>query len=238
MPRNAMPTLISFSGIDGAGKSTQISALQDHLHQAGYKTRVIAFWDEVALLTKWRENAGHKLFKGEKGVGSPERPVNRRDKNVQTWYMVPIRFGLCLLDALGLQLAISRLQNDNPETDVVIFDRYLYDEIANLNLRNAITRAYVRLLLKTFRHPDAAFFLDADAAEARRRKPEYPIDFIEQNRAAYRRLSELRPEISLIHVKSIDATADLIWAKVQKQLSSPGVRPEVAADRNPVTKAP
>jgi pantothenate kinase-related protein Tda10 len=86
------PTLISFSGIDGAGKSTQIEALRARLKQAGLSTLSVIFWTDVARMTRLREVTGHTLFKGDKGVGTPAKPVSRRDKNVRSWYMTGARY--------------------------------------------------------------------------------------------------------------------------------------------------
>ena len=152
--------LVSFSGIDGAGKTTQINNLISWIEQAGLRVRVVAFWDDVATLRRLRENTGHALFKGEKGIGSPDKPVNRRDKNVQSWYMVPIRIGLAALDALGLMRVIAGIRKRD-DADVVIFDRYLYDQVANLDVKKNIAGTYVRLLLKLIPHPDVAYLLDA-----------------------------------------------------------------------------
>ncbi|MGA8529191.1 MAG: thymidylate kinase, partial [Acidobacteriaceae bacterium] len=88
------PTLVSFSGIDGAGKSTQIDALRTLMSGAGLQVRVIPFWDEVARLKNVRETSGHKIFKGDKGVGSPDRPIERRDKNVRSRTMSLVRLFL------------------------------------------------------------------------------------------------------------------------------------------------
>ena len=54
-----------------------------------------------SMLTGVREFSGHTLFKGEKGVGSPDKPVNRRDKNVRSWYMTTVRLLLYFLDAMS-----------------------------------------------------------------------------------------------------------------------------------------
>ena len=43
------PLLISFSGVDGSGKSTQIDSLRSALHAAGLKTTLLAFWDNVVV---------------------------------------------------------------------------------------------------------------------------------------------------------------------------------------------
>jgi thymidylate kinase len=72
-----------------------------------------------------------------------------------------------------------------PNADVVIFDRYLYDELANLNLQNRLLRMATRLLLKLVPHPDVSFLLDADPILARQRKPEYPLGFLRFNRTNY-----------------------------------------------------
>ena len=55
--------LVSFSGMDGAGKSTQIASLRAHMEEAGLRVRIITFWDDVARLAKpvFREVSGHKL---------------------------------------------------------------------------------------------------------------------------------------------------------------------------------
>ena len=177
------PISISFSGIDGAGKSTQIQALRDALESQGQSVRIVAFWDEIAALTRLREGAGHRIFKGEKGVGSPEKPVNRRDKNVQTWPMAMIRLGLYFLDAFSARIRVRQALRSG--SGVVIFDRYIYDQFANLNLRRPLLRAYVRTVMRLVPRLDVSFILDANPAQARARKPEYPLEFIALNRQAY-----------------------------------------------------
>jgi thymidylate kinase len=205
---------VSFSGIDGAGKSTQIDALRSQLSEAGVHVRVLRFWDDIAVLGRAREYLSHALFKSEKGVGAPGRPVQRRDKNVQTWYMTPARFFLYFLDALSLSATVTRISTANA-ADIVILDRYLYDELANLSLRSRITRAYVRLLLKLIPCPDIAYLLDADPAQAHERKPEYQLDFVNSNRASYLALSALAGGITLIP----PLAAEEITRKVLREIS-------------------
>src|SRR5579864_6753741 len=102
------PMLISFSGIDGAGKSTQIEHLRAALAAAGYRVAQLAFWDDAVVLSRFREAVTHKVFKSEKGVGAPGKPVQRRDKNVRSWYLSLVRSALYLLDALHLRRVVAR----------------------------------------------------------------------------------------------------------------------------------
>ncbi len=180
---------VSFSGIDGAGKGTQIEALRAAAAKAGMRVRIIRFWDEVARLAGLRETSGHKIFKGDKGVGSPDKPLNRRDKNVRTWQMACVRLFLYAVDTVSTRWTVAKALRSG--SDLVIFDRYIYDELANLNLRNPLMRAYIRLVMKLVPRPGVSFILDADAVQARARKPEYPLDFIFVNRQAYVELSRL-----------------------------------------------
>jgi thymidylate kinase len=217
VPENRRAVLVSFSGIDGAGKTTQIGILCDRLRQAGFQVSLLAFWDNVAMLTRVREFSGHTLFKGEKGVGAPDKPVNRQDKNVRSWYMTAVRFALYFLDALSLCFVVARQRRSN--ADVIIFDRYLHDELANLAINNRISRIYARLLLTMTPHPDLAFFLDADPAQARERKPEYPLDFLHQNRAAYLTLSTMGGGMTVIAHLPVAEVADRILEETLKTLS-------------------
>jgi len=180
---------VSFSGIDGAGKSTQIEALRTRLKEAGLRVGLITFWDDVAKLTHMREVTGHTLFKGDKGVGTPDAPINRRDKNVRSWPMTGLRLCLYLIDAVSLRVVIGKaLRSD---TDFVICDRYIYDELANLSLHNPAVRIYVRLIMKFVPKPHISYLLDADPIQARARKPEYPLDFLYTSRESYLTLGDL-----------------------------------------------
>jgi thymidylate kinase len=233
---NRVPTLISFSGIDGAGKSTQIEALQASLHEAGIPVSLVTFWNDVATLTRIREVSGHTLFKGDKGVGTPDRPVNRQDKNVQSWYMTPVRFCLYFADVISLRRMVAKILK--ADAGVVIFDRYVYDELANLPLRNPVTRAYVRLLLRLAPQPDISYLLDADPVQARARKPEYPLDFLHSSRASYLALSELAG-MTIIPPQPIQHAAQQILHQVMQQLSPrPTPLPASPAERLSVSDAP
>jgi thymidylate kinase len=217
--KTSRPISISFSGIDGAGKSTQIQALRDALEHAGLRVRIVAFWDDIAALTRLREGAGHRIFKGEKGVGSPEKPVNRRDKNVRSWPMALIRLGLCLLDSLSTRIrARQALQSG---ADAVIFDRYIYDQFANLNLRRPAIRAYIRALMRLVPRLDVSIILDADPAAARARKPEYPLDFIQINRQAYLDLANLLGGLAVIPPGPVPVVHEQILRRVSQKSGLP-----------------
>jgi len=183
------PVIISFSGIDGAGKSTQIAKLLNCLQDAGLAVRQLTFWDDVVVLSRFRADVSHKFLQGEGGVGTPEKPVNRKDKNVRAWYLTLPRCVLHFLDSVSLRQKLSRARAS--AADVIICDRYIFDQLATLPLERPWARAYARLLLKVAPIPDVSYLLDVDPEIARARKPEYPLDFMHQYRASYLRLRDI-----------------------------------------------
>jgi len=196
--------IVSFSGIDGAGKTTQIQALTHWLLASGLRVELLSFWDNVVLLSRFREKLSHKAFNGDQGIGSPDRPLNRRDKNVTSWPVTTMRFFLYFLDAISVSRKVRQARES--DADVVIFDRYLYDELANLPLNRWGTQAYIRLLLGLIPSPDIAYVVDADPVAARQRKPEYPLEFLRSNREAYLTMSRLAGSMTVIEALPAAAT--------------------------------
>jgi thymidylate kinase len=104
---------------------------------------------------------------------------------------------------------------------VIIFDRYLYDELANLPLRSRLTRSYVHLVLKFVPQPDVAYLVDADPLQARERKPEYPLEFVQRNRAAYLTLNEMTAAMTLITARTTAEVEGDVLREILKKLSPP-----------------
>jgi thymidylate kinase len=195
--------IVSFSGIDGAGKSTQISALETWLRETGHTTKLLTFWDDIVVGSQFREAMSHAAFGGDKGVGSPEKPLERRDKNVTSWPVIAARFFLYLADAIHLCRTVALARKG--DFDVVIFDRYIYDELANLPLKRWPARVFIWTVLKIVPKPDVAYIVDADPEAARARKPEYPLEFLRSNRDAYLSLAQFSGNITVIEPVSIDS---------------------------------
>jgi len=213
--------VVSFSGIDGAGKSTQIQALQAHLHEQGFRTLLLAFWDDVVVFPHFREFMSLKAFKGDEGVGSPDKPIERRDKNVISWYTIAARLLFYLLDAISLRWTLWQV---SPQVEFVIFDRYIYDELANLPPRHALLRFYVKLVLAISPRPTAAYLIDADPDAAYTRKPEYPLEFLWQNRTAYLSISRFIPPMEVVGPDSIDAMTLTILHSLSQHTSGLNTR--------------
>ena len=176
--------LITFSGIDGAGKSTQIEKLSDYLAAHNIPVRRMAFWDDVVLFRNARTGFSRKVLQSDGAVGSPERPAQRNDKNTQTFPLLIGRAILHLLDVLHLRRVVAGIQNETA-CGVVIFDRYLYDQLAALPMKNWLSRAYAKFMLRIAPRPDISYLIDAVPEVARARKPEYPLDFMRQYRSSY-----------------------------------------------------
>lgn len=211
MKERKQAVVVSFSGIDGAGKSTQIEMLRASLAEAGLTSSLLTFWDDVVMFSAFREFCSHAAFGGDKGVGSPDKPINRKDKNVSSWPVMLMRLFFYVFDAAHLSFMAAKAKRS--DVDVMIFDRYIYDELANLPLQQWFVRAYVRWMLKLSPRPDVAYIIDADPAEAIKRKPEYPYDFLKRNRASYLELNEIDKVMTIVAPASvIEAHAQVVKA--------------------------
>jgi thymidylate kinase len=207
-----LPIVVTFSGIDGAGKSTQIEKLCVRLSDSGFRIERLAFWDNVVPLAPLRAWFSHRFLDSEGGVGAPDKPVRRNDKNVRSWYLNFARCGLYLMDAMRLRRAVAAARSSAAE--VVIFDRYIYDQLATLPLELSVTRCWVRFILALVPAPDVAYLLDADPEAARKRKPEYPLEFMRQYRGAYLRLQTIAG-LMLVPASSVEEVHDVIVKKFE-----------------------
>ncbi len=211
------PILISFSGLDGSGKTTQITALREAITLLGMRSALLTFWDDVVVATRCREGFVHIVLGSEQGVGAPGAPVKRRDKNVRSGYLTLVRHFLYLADALHLRMVLRRARRVGNE-EVIVTDRYLYDELANLPLENRFSAAFARLLVWTAPRPDLILLLDADPELARARKPEYSVTFMHHSRRRYFRLAQLLGDMTVIPPLALDEARREILASFLRVL--------------------
>jgi len=200
MKPNQRARLITFSGIDGAGKSTQIAALENAISTRGLDIARISFWDDVAVLSRFRAGASLRMLR-PKPAREQSVPL-RNDKNVRVWYLTVIRAGFYVLDALRLRELVARLQRSG--VDFIILDRCSYDQLVHIRSRCRLARAYIRAVISVAPKPDIAFVLDASPEEAFARKPEYPLPFMREYRQAYLDLRQFAPEIRVIAPGAVD----------------------------------
>jgi thymidylate kinase len=131
-----------------------------------------------------------------------------------TW----VRLFLYFVDAISVRVAVEKALRS--EADVVVFDRYTYDELANLRLQNPVIRGYVKIIMTIASKPHISYLLDADPVKARARKPEYPLDFLYITRNSYLALSELVGGMTVIPALPIEDVRHVILKRALETISS------------------
>jgi len=224
------PLIVSFSGIDGAGKSTQIQKLREYLAAHGVPVKELTFWDNVVMFPRMRAGFSRRVLQSDGSIGSPEKPADRHDKNTQNAPLLLGRSVLHFFDVANLRRIVRKAKAEN--SGVVIFDRYIYDQLAALPMQTWWARAFARVLLRVAPKPDLSYVLDADPEVARARKPEYPLEFMRKYRSSYlelRKMANLQliqpGEVDEVHQAIVDRFRD---CALQKDLD-PAVQSTVAA---------
>ena len=214
--------LVAFSGIDGAGKSTQTSHLQAYLETQGLKP--VYLWSRGGYTT---------LFNGLKSAlrrfGGNRLPPpgisERRQAYMQRRWVRCLWLVLSLLDLVrvyGLTIRFWRLLG-RP----VLCDRYLWDTLIDLRLNfpaENVERWWLwRLLVRLAPQPDVSFLLMIPVEESLRRSQEKDEPFPEPEEGRRRRYAQYQQLQQKGHWSVvIDATkpVDQVWAEIRATLQT------------------
>jgi thymidylate kinase len=168
------------------------------------------------------------VLQSDGSVGTPDRPANRNDKNAQSWPLLLGRAVLYIFDVINLRRVVAKAGSQ--DGGVIIFDRYIYDQLAAMPMDSWLVRSYARVLLKLSPRPDLSYVLDAVPEEARARKPEYPVDFMHRQRRSYMQLRQIA-DLQMIPAGGPEEVHAAILERFQKCVV--GTLPE--AQTSPVT---
>jgi thymidylate kinase len=156
---------ITFSGVDGAGKSTVIENIKVQIEKK-YRRRVVVLRHRPSILpmiSAWKE--------GREAAEKRAAATLPRQGNNSSIISSLLRFGYYYTDYLIGQFIVYFKYIRRGY--IVLYDRYYFDFIndgkrSNINLSPSFIRLFYRFLLK----PQFNFFLYANAATILRRKKE------------------------------------------------------------------
>lgn len=180
--------LIVFSGLDGAGKSTQIEFLIDYLRNRGQLPKCIWTRGGYTTLFNGLKNLLRKLMGGHipPPGHSEKREQVMRSKRVQKFWLI-----IALLDLLRVYAFQIRFWLWSGK--IIICDRYLADTFIDfkINFKNqAIERWFLyKLVLWASPRPDVSFLMLIPVEEAIKRSGRKDEPFPDSPEILNKRLS-------------------------------------------------
>ena len=228
--------VITFSGLDGAGKSTLIDWLQGELKRRRRPVTVLHMADGIGVyagLRAARDSLQHVFGtsgdrEGRAGNGRPSRPrwagpasarglagLAGRIRHAILWSK-PLRRVLYPVDLL-IFLAI-RFYVATVRGRVLLTDRYFYDTL--VDVADDGRWFWVRLLERLTPAPDVPVFLDVSPEESYARKGEYSVAYLARRSAAYRHIAPLIPSAVVLPNADLDDTRRALERAISERLGA------------------
>jgi len=175
-----IPKTITFSGLDGSGKSTIIEIIKKRLQSEGRNITVYAMYDDLsfyALLRKFRD-------------GPSARDNNNSVDLVNNSFFYIIMRSKILkaivfpLDSLSI---LYFLLFKTPRDNIVLIDRSSYDYILDIFPNNYSDWLIKLALIFSFK-PFLSVFVNTPASTSFERKGEYSVEYLEWRRQGYSKI--------------------------------------------------
>lgn len=216
--------LITFSGLDGAGKSTLIEWLKDRLEAQRRPVVVFHMNDHIGLYAYLRvlRNCvtGHPpLTKASEirserpsEAGQVEHGALRRMRDAVVWNR-PLRRWIYLFDLavfVCYRTTVEKLRGR-----ILIMDRYFYDTLVDVS--DGRGWGWVRLLERLTPTPTVPVFLDIGPEESFRRKGEYSVEYLARRYRAYERVFDWIPSATRLENTDLEHSQQVLWQLVSER---------------------
>jgi thymidylate kinase len=223
--------LITFSGLDGAGKTTLIQCVTMALEKENKTVAVFHMDHHVGLYACLRlirdlfasDNRTHEKVsrKHDPGLASPaEKTTGVRTTISHIRYLIlwnkPLRQCVYLVDLFIFLL--YRLYIEKLKSQILIMDRYFYDRLVDV-LSARSNSDFIRFLAYLAPTPSLPILLDISPEEAYARKGEFSVDYLKRRHDSYRKVFPwVRGSIILRSDQDLEVTARRLQDMITQKL--------------------
>ena len=208
--------IISFSGLDGSGKTSQIDLAMDHLKKRNVKYRMrhairdsFAYFLLHGIIKKITPKGGERL---EEGI--------RQDTNkVKLKLLSAVKKMFLILSIVYFRLRYGFYRKHTKKA--LVCDRYFYDELIQARYLKISGRLFDGIYEKLIVKPDIAFLLEVNSEEAHNRKKEYDLKYFMDKSLMYEDMKK-KGSFIVIPSQEISRSQEIIQGHIDEAFSLEG----------------